>query len=98
MSKQFQNRRLKPVRRSTKVKARLDVGWGEVPITIVDFTDVGMKIEVSEKLKAGSGVRIGIRAESTLAIVAWCHQSHAGLYLLEKIDAVSMSILEGAHV
>ena len=91
------NRRLGPNRRKTRVGAWLDYGKARVPITIVDVSLNGMKVEVAKKVSPGTAVTVQVLGRKVSAMVSWCHLSHAGLYLPEQIDLDCMRILEGAQ-
>ena len=88
------SRRFSPNRRRTNFQARADVGNGNIPITVVEISFRGMKINVPYNIPPGAGITVSIMDDEIPAIVHWCQSQVAGIHLLQNPRGATLKMLE----
>lgn len=90
-------RRHGPNRRRTRVDALADIEGTLRPVTILDVSLRGMKIVVPVLVFPGTPVTVMVLKHELHSIVHWYRLGHAGLRLLDQLDARTLIALESAY-
>jgi len=82
--------------RRTRVDALADIEGVLRPVTILDVSLRGMKLAVPVLLFPGTPVTVLVMKTRLRSIVHWYRLGHAGLHLLDRLDARTLLALESA--
>jgi hypothetical protein len=86
----------RPNRQPAKLEATLLVDGEAMKATIIDIARDGAKLNVPYPILSGTAVRLQLAARETKALVHWCRDGHVGLRFLDRLDRVTLKLIEGS--
>jgi hypothetical protein len=92
----MREQRHSPNRRKTRVEALADFEGTLHPVTILDISYEGMKLALPVLVFPGSPVAVHACGQRIRGIVHWYRLGHAGLHLIDRLDAKTLVELETA--
>jgi len=84
----------RPTRQQTNLEATLIADGEAMQATIIDISRDGAKLNVPFPILAGTAVRLHLAAKEIKALVHWCRDGHAGLRFLDRLDRVTLKMIE----
>ena len=87
----------RPNRVQTNLEATLIVEGEATRATIVDISRDGAKLRVPYPILEGTAVRIHLGRKESKALVHWCHNGHAGVRFLDRLDRNTLMMIEAAN-